>query len=148
MAEPGIAVSPPRPHPQPDRDTAPYWAALADGRFELQHCAHCGRWTWPARPICSGCHGDDLAWEAPSGTGEVYSWVVTHQPYGPDLAALVPYTIVLVRLDEQDDLLLPGRLLSAVEVHQGLRVRAVPERVSDDVGVLSWAVAESEEARP
>ena len=59
-----------RPSRCPDRDTAPYWAALADGRFEVQHCRACHRWTWPARPICSGCHGDDLAWEEPAGTGE------------------------------------------------------------------------------
>ena len=124
--------------PVPDRDTAPYWAALADGRFEVQHCRACRRWTWPARPICSGCHGEDLAWEEPAGTGEVYSWVVTHQPYGPELAALVPYTVLLVRLDEQDDILVPGRLLGDVEVHQGLRVRAVPERVADEIGVLCW----------
>lgn len=126
------------PIPVPDRDTAPYWAALAEGRFELQHCNQCHRWTWPARPICSGCHGEDLAWEEASGTGEVYSWTVTHQPYGADLAALVPYTVALVRLDEQDDLLVPGRLLGEVEAHQGLRVRAVPERVDDEVGVLCW----------
>jgi uncharacterized OB-fold protein len=132
-------VTPPRPHPQPDRDTAPYWAALADGRFVLQHCTDCHRWTWPARPICSGCHGEHLAWEEPAGTGEVYTWTVTHQPYGPDLAALVPYTIALVRLDEQDDILIPGRLLGeGVAVHQGLRVSAVAQRVDDEVGVLCW----------
>ena len=128
--------------PVPDRDTAPYWSALAEGRFLVQHCNDCRRWTWPARPLCSGCHGEDLAWEEPAGTGEVYSWVVTHQPYGPDLAALVPYTVALVRLDEQRDILIPGRLVSDVEVHQGLRVRAVTERVTEDVGVLCW------EARP
>lgn len=124
--------------PVPDRDTAPYWAALAHGRFELQRCRDCRSWTWPPRPICSGCHGDNLAWEEPSGAGEVYSWVVTHQAYGPDLARIVPYTVALVRLDEQDDILIPGRFVSDTEIHQGLRVRVVPERVTDDVGVLNW----------
>jgi len=124
--------------PMVDRDSAPYWKALAEGRFELQHCQDCGSWSWPPRPICSGCHGMHLAWEAPSGTGTVCSWVVTHQPYGPDWATLVPYTIALVRLDEQHDLLLPGRLVSDVEVRAGLRVRAVSERLSDDVGILDW----------
>ena len=127
--------------PTPDRDSAPYWAALADGRFLLQHCAECGRWTWPARPICSGCHGENLVWEEAAGTGRVYSWVVTHQPYAPDLARLVPYTIALVRLDEQDDILIPGRYLGDAAIEQGLRVRAVPERVTDDVGVLNWEAA-------
>jgi uncharacterized OB-fold protein len=124
--------------PEPDRDSAPYWAALAAGRFVVQHCRDCGRWTWPVRPICSSCHGENLDWEEPTGTGEVHSWVVTHQAYAPDLAKLVPYTIVLVRLDEQDDILIPGRLLSDVDVHQGLRVRATPERVTDAIGLLSW----------
>ena len=122
----------------PDRESAPYWAALANGRFELQHCRDCGRWTWPARAICSGCHGENLDWEAVSGTGEVHSWVVTHQVYAPDFVDLVPYTVVLVRIDEQDDILIPGRLVSEVDVQQGLRVRAMPERITDDVGELLW----------
>jgi uncharacterized protein len=128
--------------PTPDRDSAPYWAALADGVFLVQHCLDCGSWTWPARPICSGCHGDRLAWAQPLGTGEVYSWVVTHQPYGPDLARLVPYTVALVRIDEQPDILIPGRYLSdEVDIHQGLRVRAAPERVTDEIGLLHWEAA-------
>ncbi len=131
--------------PVPDRDSAPYWAALADGRFTIQHCTDCGHWTWPARPLCSGCHGGNLQWEDSAGTGTVYSWVVTHQAYAPELVDLVPYTIALVRLDEQDDVLVPGRLVSDGAVHQGLRVRAQPERINDDVGVLLWAVDEQGE---
>jgi uncharacterized OB-fold protein len=125
--------------PAPDLDTEPYWASLADGRFIVQRCRDCGHWTWPARPICSGCHGDNVEWEQPSGTGEVYSWIVTHQPYGPDLP--VPYTVALVRLDEQADILVPGRFISEAEIHQGMRVRAVPERKTDDIGILNWDVA-------
>jgi uncharacterized OB-fold protein len=124
--------------PVPDRDSAPYWSALAEGRFMLQRCQDCGRWTWPVRPLCSGCHGEHLSWEESEGSGEVYSWVVTHQPYGPDLAKEVPYTVALVRLDEQDDILIPGRLFADVEIHQGLRVQAAPERVTADLGVLNW----------
>lgn len=127
--------------PVSDRDSAPYWAALAEGRFVMQHCSTCGRWTWPARPICSGCHGDALAWKEPAGTGTVYSWVVTHQPYAPDLARLTPYTVALVRVDEQDDILIPGRYLSEAEISQGLRVRAVPEPVTDEIGLLHWEAA-------
>lgn len=124
--------------PVPDRDTAPYWAGLAQGRFLVQRCRQCRRWTWPARPMCSGCHGADLEWVEPSGKGEIYSWVVTHQPYGPDLAKLVPYVVALVRIDEQDDILIPGRLVSDVEPHQGMRAHAVTERVTDEIGLLHW----------
>jgi uncharacterized OB-fold protein len=125
-------------YPMVDRDSAPYWKALADGRFELQHCGDCGHWNWPPRPVCSGCLGTDLAWEPPKGTGTVDSWVVTHQVYGPDWAAAVPYTIALVRLDEQHDLLIPAILRSEVEVERGLRVRAVAEPLNDTIGLLGW----------
>lgn len=124
--------------PVPDHDSAPYWAALAQGRLDLQYCRECGRWTWPARPICSGCQGEDLQWRQVRGTGEVHSWIVTHQVYAPAYAGLVPYVTVLVRLDEQDDILIPGPYVSAGEVHQGLRVRAVPEPAGDAVGHLTW----------
>lgn len=124
--------------PVVDRDSQTYFDGLADGRLLVQRCRDCGRWTWPARPLCSGCHNDNLAWEPAVGTGTVYSWVVTHQIYSPDFAALVPYTVVLVRLDEQDDILIPGRLCSDVEVHQGLRVRMVPERLADGLSQISW----------
>jgi uncharacterized OB-fold protein len=126
--------------PAPDRDSAHYWAALAKGALELQHCHDCGHWTWPPRPICSGCQGERLEWEPVKGTGEVYSWVVTHQAYAPEFVALVPYTIALVRIDEQEDILIPGRIPSDVEVYQGLRVRAAPLRVTDDIGDLNWDV--------
>jgi hypothetical protein len=69
----------------------------------------------------------------------VYTWVVTHQAYGPDFVGLVPYTIALVRLDEQDDILIPGRFVSGAEIYQGQRVRAVAERLTDEIGVLHWA---------
>jgi uncharacterized protein len=133
-----VDVAERRAVPVADRDSAPYWAALADGRFEVQHCHDCGRWTWPPRAICSGCHGENLGWEPVKGTGDVHSWVVTHQVYAPDFVDLVPYTVVLVRIDEQDDILIPGRLVPDVEVHQGLRVRAVPEQVTDEIGQLHW----------
>jgi uncharacterized protein len=127
--------------PTPDRESAPYWQGLAGSRFLLQQCRSCGRWTWPARPICSHCHGDELEWTESPGTGEVYSWVVTHQAYAPDLAELAPYPVALVRLDEQSDILVPGRYIGEAALAQGLRVRGCFERVNDEVGLLLWGDA-------
>lgn len=120
-----------------DRDSGPYFAALTAGRLELQHCRDCGRWTWPARPICSGCQSENLVFEPVKGTGEVHSWIVTHQVYAPDFATMVPYTVALVRIDEQDDIMIPALLASDVEVRQGLRVRAGTEPVGD-AARLRW----------
>ena len=54
--------------------------------------------------------------------------------YAPAFASLVPYVTVLVRLDEQDDILIPGRFLSDVEPHQGMRVRAVRREAHRRIG--------------
>ncbi len=124
--------------PTPDRDSAPYWRGLAESRFLLQQCQSCGHWTWPARPICSHCRGDELEWTESPGTGEVYSWVVTHQAYAPDLAKLTPYLVALVRLDEQADILIPGRYIGRSELAQGFRVRAQFEEVTEEIGLLLW----------
>jgi len=131
----------PRILPVPDLDSRHYWLALAQGRLEIQKCRDCGHWTWPPRPICSFCQSDNLGWEVAKGTGEIHSWVTTHQVYAPAFAGLVPYVTALVRLDEQSDILIPGRFLSDVELRQGLRVRAVPEKLTDEIGELNWAVA-------
>jgi uncharacterized OB-fold protein len=135
-------MSSPRILPVPDKDSESYWAALANGRLELQHCGDCGHWTWPARPICSRCQSESLQWEPALGTGEVHSWIITYQPYSPDFVDKVPYTVVLVRLDEQADILIPGPLASAATPRQGMRVHAVAERASDSVGLLNWVADE------
>ena len=126
--------------PVPDRDSRPYWAALGEGRFEVQQCLDCGAWSWPPRPICSKCHGEHLEFRVVSGSGEVHSWVRPHRAFFPSLKELVPFTLVLVRLDEQDDILIPGRLRSDAEVFQGMRVRAAPVPVAEGIGELLWDV--------
>jgi uncharacterized OB-fold protein len=127
--------------PKPDRDSKPYWAALAQGRVEVQQCLDCGHWTWPPRPICSNCHGENLAWRPIQGTGEIHSWVRPHRPFFPRLND-VPFTIALVRLDEQADIFIPGRLLSDAEPRQGMRVRAVPQQLTEETGEIQWEPVE------
>jgi uncharacterized OB-fold protein len=124
--------------PIPDRDSEHYWAALAAGRLEIQQCRDCRHWTWPPRPICSHCQSENLSRETSKGTGEVHSWITTHNVYSAAFAKLVPYTTVLVRLDEQPDILIPGRLVSDVELRQGLRVRVRAEPLTDQIGDLMW----------
>jgi hypothetical protein len=64
--------------------------------------------------------------------------VTTHNVYSAAFAKLVPYTTVLIRLDEQPDILIPGQFRSSVDLHQGLRVRAHTEALTDEIGELSW----------
>jgi len=124
--------------PIADRDSARYWQALADGHLKTTHCLDCGHWTWPPRPICSKCHGGNLTLDEVKGTGEVFSWIVVHRSTSPDMMQYVPYVLALVRLDDQSDIYIPGRLISDKEVHRGMRVRVVTEKITDQVGDLAW----------
>jgi uncharacterized OB-fold protein len=124
--------------PIPSRDSEPYWAALARGRLEVQQCLDCRRWTWPPRPICSKCQGENLEFRPVSGTGELHSWVRPHRAFFPRLKEYVPYTIALVRLDEENDILIPGRVRNEVEPRQGMRARAVAVALTDEVGEVLW----------
>ncbi|MAG30667.1 MAG: hypothetical protein CL908_07240 [Deltaproteobacteria bacterium] len=108
--------------PVPDRDSQPYWDALAKGRLSLQRCDDCGTLRWPARAVCNRCHSFASHWEDQTGSGQIASWVRTHQAFAPALQDAVPYTVVQVRLDAQEDLLLIGGWRSDREPRFGERV--------------------------
>jgi uncharacterized OB-fold protein len=92
-----------------DRDSVPWWEAVARHELVQQRCRGCGAWRWPPRDGCGRCGSGEWAWEPASGRGTVASWIVNHHSFLADLPP--PYTVVLVRLAEQDDILLPGAWL-------------------------------------
>ena len=112
-----------RPAPVMDRDSRPWWEALSAHRLLLQRCGGCAAWRWPARAMCGRCGSFVWTWEEASGRGTLASWIVNHHRFSTDIAS--PYTVVTVRLAEQDDLLLPGGFdPSGGEPQVGAAVRA------------------------
>lgn len=94
--------------PYPDRDSEPYWAALAEGDFRLQACQPCGALRWPPRAICNRCSSFEADWRSVPQRGSIVSWTRTHQAFAPNCKDAVPYYVVQVALDAQPDLLLIG----------------------------------------
>jgi uncharacterized OB-fold protein len=94
--------------PTPDRDSKPYWQALAEGSFRLQRCSPCSTLRWPPRALCNRCRSFDHEWENIETRGEIVSWVRTHQAFAPALREAVPYWVVQVALIAQRDVLLIG----------------------------------------
>jgi uncharacterized OB-fold protein len=145
-------TTPTRPVPHPDRDSAPWWDALARHEFVLQRCTECRAWRFPPRAICNRCGSFGYEWEPASGHGTVTSWVVNHHAFSADFTP--PYAVVTVRLDEQDDVLLIGSYQGSIErLRTGLPVRAVFEDVVGEGGadnasgrgtLLSWGSVEPE----
>lgn len=92
--------------PAQDRDSAPWWDALTRHELLLQRCDGCAAFRWPPRDLCGRCASFDWSWVPAEGTGTVASWNVTWRTAGTDTP--VPYVVLLVRLDDQPDILMPG----------------------------------------
>lgn len=89
-----------KPVATPTELSQPYWDGVARGELRLQACAACGTIRHYPRLLCDRCYSDAVEWRTASGRGRVHSWTVAHHPYHPAFAAELPYTLVLVDLDE------------------------------------------------
>ena len=95
-----------RPVPTPDRDSRPWWEAMARHELLVQRCGACARLRWPPRALCGDCGAFAWSWAPASGRATVASWIVNHHPFGDAFPS--PYIVVTGRLVEQDDILIPG----------------------------------------
>jgi uncharacterized OB-fold protein len=96
------AISVPRKRSYPARVsefTAPFWTALANGRFTSTKCTACGHVTFPPKPVCPNCWSSDIRWKELKTTGVLYSWTRVHA--SPEaFADESPYALGIVDLTE------------------------------------------------
>jgi uncharacterized OB-fold protein len=97
----------------PDRDTGVFWDACRRRELRLQRCSDCGRFRQPPLPGCPRCGSARSDWPRLAGSGRVFSYTVVHHAAVPDLAADVPYTVVVVELDGAPDARLISNLVEA-----------------------------------
>jgi uncharacterized OB-fold protein len=122
----------PKPLPQVDPGTAPYWDGLREGKFLLKSCRSCGKPHFYPRESCPHCDSADLEWTQASGLGEIYSFTVSVRPAGPAFAADAPYVIAIVALDEGPRMM-TWILDAPANVAIGKRVRLKPTSVSETI---------------
>lgn len=95
-----------------DDDGAPYFEYAAKGELRMQTCARCGEVLFPPRPMCPHCQSTEFEWKRMSGRGHIWSFAVPHPPLLPDYAAVAPYPVVVVELQEDRRLRLVGNLVA------------------------------------
>lgn len=78
----------------------PYTDGLRQRIVRYQRCATCGAAQTLARYACAHCGGAALSWLEATGRGTVYAVTVVARAPSDAFRALVPYTLVLVDLDE------------------------------------------------
>lgn len=80
--------------------THPYTEGLAQGQLRYQRCEDCGAAQTLSRLACGACGSERLAWHQASGHGTVLAASVVSRAPSDAFRPLVPYTLVLVALDE------------------------------------------------
>ena len=125
--------TPAKPIPEVDATLAPFFAAANDGRLVVQRCTDCGALRFPPRELCSSCLATKASWAEVSGRGTIFSFNVMHQVYHPAFATEVPYAVVVVQLAEGPKLISNLVDCPVEEIHIGMPVEVVFERVSPAV---------------
>jgi uncharacterized OB-fold protein len=127
-------------YPLPDVDDPvmrPFWDGARDGKLMLQRERGSGEVHWPPKPMYwKG--GGRLEWFEASGRGEVYSWVVGHEPFLPAFRHLLPLVMVLVQVVEGPRLVGYMRNVRPEEMAFGMTVRVVFERLTERVTLPIW----------
>ena len=91
---------PAKPIPNPTALSQPYWDGVSVGELRLQTCVVCDTPRHYPRLLCDRCYSDEVRWVVASGKGKIHSWTIAHHPYHPAFVTEVPYTLVLVDLEE------------------------------------------------
>src|ERR1039457_2582363 len=103
-----------------DPISRPFVEGLARGVLRYQRCMNCGTAQKLARYACRACGSTRLEWKDSAGGGVVFATSVVSRAPSDAYKPLVPYTLVLVDLDEG------ARLMAHAEpgIAIGERVRA------------------------
>ena len=122
--------------PDPTDISEPFWKGLNDKTLRLQRCGKCDTHQHPPERFCYSCGSDSIELATASGGGEVYSFIVVHQPYHAAFRDRIPYVVATVQLDEGP------RMLGAIfdvdpnSISIGMRVQARIETVSEQQAAL------------
>jgi hypothetical protein len=122
-----------KPLPAITEDGAPFWEACRRGQLAVQRCSACAHLRFPPSVLCPRCLGEESAWVPLSGRGHVYSFIVVHRPQHPAFFDDVPYNVAIVELEE--GIRLHSNVVGCAhqDLHVGLAVEVVFEKVNDEV---------------
>ncbi len=85
--------------------------------------------------MCPWCRSWAAEWEAVSGQGRVWSFVIAHPPLLAAYAEVAPYNVIVVELDEDPTIRLVGNLVTSADSPVG-DVDPVTIAVGDPVRVV------------
>src|SRR5437762_2562443 len=88
------------PLPRTGGMSADFYRFCREHELRFQRCTHCATWRHIPRDMCAKCGSFNWEWALSAGKGKVFSWTTAMQPMMPQFAEQVPYSPVIVELDE------------------------------------------------
>jgi uncharacterized OB-fold protein len=130
------------PIPVPDELTAGFWEHTKRHELAFQRCQECGRFAHVPVTVCPRCQNRDAekyAYEVVAGRGTIVNWTVIRDHMVAGFEQSGPITHVLVRLEEQDDLMYPATLVGDLdELALDAPVRVLFRDVTDEITIPYW----------
>jgi len=121
----------PIPAPTVHPDNQGFWEGVNRGELVIQRCRNCGAWAHPPRPMCPGCRSLEREWARSQGKGIVVSFVTYREASHPGFR--VPYSVVLVELEEGVRLVSNLVGVQPEEIRIGMPVEVVFDRISEEI---------------
>lgn len=126
--------------PNPDHSNRHYWESAAQGKLVLQRCTSCGAYQFYPRALCTTCAGE-TEWVEASGRGTLHTFTVIRQNKSPAFAALSPYAVGIVELEEGVRMMSNIIGCDIADLRIGMRLEVVLLKAADDVGLPFWRPA-------
>lgn len=118
-----------------------FWTSLKDRKFMIQSCTDCTKQIFYPRVVCPHCGGSHVEYAEHEGTGEIYSFSVTHRTRLPGFKDEVPYVLALVDIDGG------GRMMTNIidcdpnEVQIGAKVKIAFTDVTEEITLPHFKLA-------
>ncbi len=123
--------------PEPDHASRHYWQSAAEGRLVLQRCAECSQFQFYPRSLCVFCAGTP-EWVDASGRGTLHTFTVIRQNRSEAFAALSPYAVGIVELEEGVRMMSNIVDCDVEDLHVGMTLEVAILKAADDVGLPFW----------
>ena len=119
-----------------DPDTAGFWLAAQSGEVAVCVCASCGAALHLPRSYCHHCQSWTVEWKPVAPKARLVSWTVAEHQVHP--AFPVPYTFVLVELEDFPEVRLAGYLDGRPALEAGMAMQAEFVTPSAGVTLVNW----------
>jgi uncharacterized OB-fold protein len=122
-----------RPLPRRRGMAGEFYEYCKKHELRFQRCTDCGTWRHVPRDMCAKCGSFNWAWAQSSGKGKLFSWTTVMQPMLPQFADRVPYSPVVVEMDEGVRILSELVDVPNEELRLGLPVEVAFDDVTPEV---------------